>query len=154
MSMIPLAKSLPFTDSDKIVMLGYSRGGMMTYLAIKQGAPLKAAAIVGGLTDIIQNLQDRGEGMLRVVEELVGKDENEYKRRSALYWPDKINVPVLILHGEDDWRVNVSQARKLAEELKKLGKDHKLVVFTHGDHGLNSHRPERNRLIFEWFDKY
>ena len=44
LNLIPLARSLPFTDPDKIAMLGYSRGGMMTYLAIKRGAEIKAAA--------------------------------------------------------------------------------------------------------------
>ena len=154
LNLIELAGSLPFTEPGKIVMLGYSRGGMMTYLAIKREAPINAAAVVGGVTDVIQNVEERGAGMRRVVEELAGRDEVEHKKRSAAYWPDKINVPVLILHGEDDWRVNVSQARKLAQELKKLGKEHKLVVFTDGDHGLNTNRSERNRLIFEWFEKH
>jgi len=154
LNLIEMAGSLPFTEPGKIVMLGYSRGGMMTYLAIKREAPINAAAVVGGVTDVIQNVEERGAGMRRVVEELAGRDEVEHKKRSAVYWPDKINVPLLILHGEDDWRVNVSQAKKLAQELKKLGKEHKLVVFPCGDHGLNTNRPERNRLIFEWFEKH
>ena len=154
LNLIPLAKSLPFTEPDKIVMLGYSRGGMMTYLAIKKGAQIRAAAVVSGVTDLIQMLEEREPGMRKVVEELVGKDESEYRKRSALYWPDEINVPVLILHGGEDLRVNADQAEKLAEELKKLGKEHELAVFPGGDHGLSTHRPERNRLIFEWFDKY
>jgi len=151
---IPLARSLSFTDPNKIVMLGFSRGGMMTYLAIKEGARIKAAAVVGGMTDLIQTYEERGDKMKKVIEELVGRNKNEYKKRSAYYWPEKIDVPVLILHGEDDWRVKVSQAKKLSENLKKLGKVHELVIFPKGDHGLNTHRRERNRKIFEWFDKY
>jgi len=37
LNLIPLAKSLPFTDGDRIVMYGASWGGLMTYLAIKGG---------------------------------------------------------------------------------------------------------------------
>ncbi len=154
LNLIPLAKSLPFTEPDKIVMYGISRGGMMTYLAIKEGADIKAAAVVGGITDLIQTYEQRGEGMKKVIRELVGMDRDEWKKRSACYWPEKINVPVLILHGEDDWKVKVSQAIKLSEKLREAGKPHELVIFPRGDHGLNTHRGERNRRIFNWFKKH
>ena len=154
LNLIPLAKSLSFADPNKIVMLGFSRGGMMTYLAIKEGAKIKAAAVVGGITDLNQTYKEREEAMRNVIRELVGMDRNEWEKRSAYYWPEKINVPVLILHGQGDWRVKVSQAKKLAERLKELGKVHELVVFPEGDHGLNTHRSERNRKLFEWFDRY
>lgn len=154
LNLIPLAKSLPFTYPNKIVMLGFSRGGMMTYLAIKQGAEIKAAAVVGGITDLIQTYREREERMKKVIQELVGYSKKKFKERSAYYWPERINVPVLILHGENDWRVKASQAKKLAKKLKGLGKPHKLVIFSKGDHGLNTHRSQRNKHILSWFDKY
>lgn len=153
-NLIPLARSLPFTAPDKIAMLGYSRGGMMTYLAIKRGAEIRAAAVVGGIVDLEQTYVEREESMKKVIEELVGMKESAWKERSAYYWPEKINVPLLILHGEEDWRVKVSQARKLSEKLKQLGKEHELVIFPKGDHGLDTHRGERNKKIFEWFAKH
>ncbi|MFP4397779.1 MAG: alpha/beta hydrolase family protein, partial [Desulfonatronovibrio sp.] len=85
---------------------------------------------------------------------LVGVDKTEWEKRSPYYWPEKIDVPILILHGEDDWRVDVSQAIKLADKLKEAGRVHELVVFPKGDHGLNTHRSERNEKIFNWFEKY
>lgn len=154
LNLIKMAKSLPFIDPTRIVMLGFSRGGMMTYLAIKHGAEIKAAAVVGGVTDIEQNYNEREDAMKKVIRELIGMDRNAWKSRSSYYWPAKINVPILILHGENDWRVKVSQAKKLAERLKELGKVHELVVFPEGDHGLNSHRAERNQKIFDWFERY
>lgn len=154
LSLIPLAQSISYIDSTKIVMLGASRGGMMTYLAIKEGADIRAAAVISGLTDLFQSYQERDERMKKVLRELVGDDENEYKIRSAYYWPEKINVPVLILHGEDDWRIKVSQAQKLSKKLAEAGKVHKLVVYPKGDHCLETHQHERDRRIFEWFETY
>jgi dipeptidyl aminopeptidase/acylaminoacyl peptidase len=154
LNLIPLAKNLSFAKPDKIVMYGMSRGGMMTYLAIKEGAEIKAAAVVGGITDLVQTYEEREEGMKRIIRELVGMDRNEWKKRSAYYWPDKINIPVLILHGEDDRRVRVSQAKKLSEKLREARKPHELVIFPRGDHGLNTHRSERNRKILSWFKKH
>ncbi len=154
LNMIQLAKSLPFVEPAKIVMLGYSRGGMMTYLAIKHGAEIKAAAVVGGVTDIEQAYNEREEGMKRVIRSLIGMDKGEWEKRSAVYWPDKIDVPLLILHGKDDWRVKVSQAEILSEKLKTADRVHKLVIYPKGDHGLSTHQSERNREIFKWFKIY
>lgn len=153
LNIIQLAKSLPFVNPSKIVMLGYSRGGMMTCLAIKHGADIKAAAVVSGLTDVEQ-AYNRDEGMKRVIRVLVGTDKSEWEKRSAVYWPEKIDVPLLILHGEDDWRAKPSQAIKLSEKLTEAGKVHKLVIFPKGDHGLNTHQSARDREIFKWFKKY
>jgi len=154
LSLIPLAQSLSYTDSTKIVMLGASRGGMMTYLAIKAGADIRAAAVISGFTDLFQTYQERDDKMKKVLRELVGNDDNEYKIRSACYWPEKIDVPVLILHGEDDWRIKVTQAQKLSKKLAAAGKVHKLVVYPKGDHGLKTHQHERDRRILEWFETY
>jgi dipeptidyl aminopeptidase/acylaminoacyl peptidase len=154
MNLIPLAKSLPFADPNKIVMLGYSRGGMMTYLAIKHGADIKAAAVVGGVTDLFMGADEREE-MKRLLKELIGTKREEWEKRSAYYWPEKINVPVLILHGEADSRVNVKQAQKLSKKLAEAGKLHKLVVFPQGNHGLGPpHAKRKNIMILNWFERY
>ena len=155
LNLIPLAESLPFTDPSRIGMLGFSRGGMMTYLAIKEGAPVRAAAVVGGLSDLVQFFQEPGkDNMKRVMRQLVGPDIEGFKKRSVFEWPEKINVPVLILHGEADRVVDVSQAKNLAEKLKEFGKPHQLVIFPKGDHGLNNYRNQRDQEILEWFRKY
>jgi dienelactone hydrolase len=158
LNLIPLAESLPFATPEKIMMLGYSRGGMMTYIAITMTDKIKAAAVVGGVTDLIQMYNEREEEMKQVCIELIGgtpeEKEAEYQKRSAYFWPEKIDTPVLILHGGDDWRVDVSQAEKLAEKLEGLGKTFKLKVYPGGDHSLDNNRPDRNSRIFEWFEKY
>jgi dipeptidyl aminopeptidase/acylaminoacyl peptidase len=155
LNLIPLAESLPFTDPSRIGMLGFSRGGMMTYLAIKEGAPIKAAAVVGGISDLLQFFEEKGKDRMKyVIREWVGPDIEEYKKRSAYDWPERINVPVLILHGEADRVVDVSQAKNLAEKLKEFGKPHQLVIFPKGDHGLNNYRNQRDQEILEWFGKY
>jgi len=154
LNIIKLAKSLPFVDPSKIVMWGISRGGMMTYLAIKYGAEIKAAAAVGGITDLGQLYHERGDDMKDVIIQLVGTKKEEWEKRSAYYWPERINVPILILHGEADWRVNVSQAQKFSKKLEELNMVHELVVFPQGDHPLSTHFDERNQKILAWFDRF
>ena len=158
LNLIPLAKSLPFADSSKMVMLGYSRGGMMTYLAMKEGAPIKAAAIVSGISDLFQVYQKRNQNpnkrLQYVIKRLVGIDTEKYRKRSACFWPERITVPLLILHGEDDPIVDVSQARRMGEKMHALGKTCELIVLSKGGHGLNTLRNQRDRKIMEWFEEY
>ncbi len=158
LNLIPLAESIYFMDADRIVMLGFSRGGLMTYQAISKTNKIKAACVVGGVTDLIQIYNEREQDMKDVLIELIGgtptEKEDEYKMRSAYYWPEKLNTPVLILQGEEDWRVSKTQAEKLANKLDELGKPYELVIYPKGGHGLKEQAGDRNRRIFEWFEKY
>ena len=155
LSLIPLARSLPFADSNKIVMLGFFRGGMMTYLAIKEGAPIRAAAVVGGITDLIQWEIDKPSVGTEILQQLINPANVEnYKKRSAFYWPERINVPVLIIHGERDLNVSPNQAENFAIRLKKAGKIHEFALFQRDDQWVSIHRKERNHMIFDWFRKY
>ena len=157
LSLVRLGETLPYADPQRIVMLGDSRGGMMTYLAIKAGAPLRAAVVIGAPSDLNDSYQER-ESMAAVLEELIGgsprQRQEQYRDRSAFFWPEKLNVPLLLLHGDDDWRVPPSHSQKLADRLRELGMPHELVRFPEGDHGLARYRAERNQLILEWFRKH
>ena len=70
-------------------MVGYSRADKMTSLAIKERAQIKAAAGVGGVTDLAQLHKERRQFTGKGMEELSVGDRNEYKKRSAWYWPQK-----------------------------------------------------------------
>lgn len=158
LNLIPLAKSLPFASNNKIVMLGGSRGGMMTYIALTKTNEIKAAAVISGIADCIQNYNEREIGMKNVYRELIGGTPDqkleEYKMRSAVYWPEKINTPVLIIHGDNDWRVNVSQARMLANKLESLNKIHELFIYPEGTHMVWESKRDRDEKILKWFNKY
>jgi dipeptidyl aminopeptidase/acylaminoacyl peptidase len=161
-NLISSLKSLPNVDIDRIGLVGYSRGGMMTYLALKEQTLggtnyIKAACTVGGLADLFMWAKERPNIVNSVYLPLIGGSPSqvpqEYEARSATYWADKINVPLLIQHGESDDRVSVAQARKLAQELDKYDKVYKLITYPSDDHGLSGHNtglPE----IFEWLSQY
>ena len=154
LNLLPVAESIPEADMDNIFMLGCSRGGMMTYLAMKHGLQLRAAVVVGGVTDLVASYDEREQAFKDVVEDLVGPKRDDWRARSACYWPERISAPVLILHGGQDWRVNPSQAKELAEKLERLGKEHELVIIPEGDHSLDNVRPKRNKLTFDWFAQH
>ena len=162
LNLLPLLESLPFVDSDGIGMYGWSRGGMETYIAITRTDKIKAAVVGGGVTDLIQTFEEAEERPVgpskQLLIEIIGcspaEKEEEYKNRSAYYWPERIDTPILILHGEDDENVNVTQAKKLASELEELGKTYELIIYPDGGHGLGEHREDVNSRLLEWFAKY
>ncbi|MHC0039590.1 alpha/beta hydrolase family protein [Pseudoneobacillus sp. C159] len=152
-----VAEELPYADSNNMVMLGASRGGMMTYLAVKHGMNLKAAAVVGGVSDLFKVYYDRADMQSQVLEPLVGnpiKDSGEYMKRSAVYWADELNVPLLILHGDADSHVSVKQAENLAAKLKEYNKEYKFISYPGGNHGLGTHREQILKEIDQWFESY
>ncbi|WP_170109663.1 alpha/beta hydrolase family protein [Melghirimyces profundicolus] len=157
LNLIPLVDGLPYVDRNQKVMLGFSRGGMMTYLAIKQGAEVRAAAVIGGVSDLTALYEQSGDVFRNPLNKLVGDpllDAEEYKERSAVEWPGKLKVPLLLMHGLNDRTVRPEHSERLAEALSKLGYEHRLVLVPGGSHYLYSHPKKRDEEILRWFDRY
>ena len=159
MNVVPLARSLAFVDMDNLFMCGVSRGGMMTYQAIKRGFPINAAAVVGAFTDMQGVIDSHAKQYpLTVLKQLwpnyeERKDEIS-RTRSATSWADQLNVPLLIMHGGNDQSVDTEQSLTLAEQLQKLGRVYELVVYAEDNHHLSKNEEDRDRRALSWFKKY
>ena len=133
-------------------MYGVSRGGMTTYQAIRTDNRIKKACVGAGVADLFLSYEFRPD-MQPVLEEFIGgKPEDlpdEYKERSATYWADEINCPVLIIHSKLDPRVSYAEAEKMTKALKAAGKEFMFISHDDDLHGL---RPEDGPVFFDWFD--
>ena len=159
LNLIPLARGLGYVDMNNVFMHGASRGGMEAFRAIEKGMPVNAVSVNGALTDLPASAKERPAVAERVWSKLIPgfaeKSEEAMRERSAVYFADKINVPVLILQGGADWRSNTgSQALGLATKLQSLGKTYELHVYAGDDHPLSINRLEKERKIVEWFKRY
>lgn len=163
LNLVPTLKSLDYVDPGRLYMLGLSRGGTMTYLAIKRGIPVKAAAVIGGVTDVkawadarpemgVVNGNKYIDGFAKIWPDYEHRAVEEYRARSAVYWADEINVPVLILHSRTDKMVPVTQALRMAEALQENNKVYALHIYEHDGHPLPLNREDRNRMIIDWFN--
>ena len=156
-NLIPLARSLGYVDMNNVFMLGWSRGAMMTYLALKSGMKVNAAAVVSGANDPLVTVTKR-RSIAQVWQELSAnlpeKGDAALRERSVVYWPEKISAPLLILHGGADWREDPDKARELAKRLADLGKPHELVIYPGDDHGLSHHKAASEQKIVEWFKQH
>ncbi len=76
MNLIPLARSLGYVDMNNVFLFGVSRGGMETYLALKNSIPVNAAAISGGVTDLFGNAKDHPDYVANIYRELIPDFDN------------------------------------------------------------------------------
>jgi dipeptidyl aminopeptidase/acylaminoacyl peptidase len=157
-SLVPIARSLPYVDSENVFMLGFSRGGLMTYLALSLGLPIRAAATVSGLTNLARQIRYRPEMREEVFRKLIPdfatREAEHYRLRSAVEWPERIDTPLLLVHGNADDRVKAEDALELATKLQALGRRFELLVFDGDGHGVPAHKLETDRRVIAWFEKH
>ncbi|HWT02065.1 MAG TPA: prolyl oligopeptidase family serine peptidase [Pyrinomonadaceae bacterium] len=153
MSLIPLARSLPYVDMNRLFMWGYSRGAMMTLQALKRGAPVRAVAVVGAPTDLTANVNNPGfiQFARAVYPDFDARRDEHLKNRSAILWVDKIEVPLLIMHGGADPGTPPTHAINLAQKLEEQGKTYELVVYARDNHGVFRNAEDRLRRTVDWF---
>ncbi len=153
LKLIDLCEKFSFVNMEQLYMMGISRGGMMTYMAVREDSRIKKAVVVSGTADNFMGWEER-EDMQKVYMELIGKTPEEapeeYEKRSATYWADEIKCPILIIHSKLDEKVSYAQAEKMAQSLQAAGKEYQLVSYEDDVHGLH---PEDLKTIMEWLQK-
>lgn len=152
-----LLKQLPYVNPDSVFMYGESRGAMMTYQAIRERFPMRAAAVYGGFTDLAPLAAPGGKfekAALMIWPDFEQRKDAIIRRRSAIQWPEQFFVPVLIMHGGADRDVPPSQSLALAAKLEQLGKPYELVIRSGANHVLTEWRAERDAFALDWFRKH
>ncbi len=126
----------------------------MTYMSLRESDEIKSAIIISGMTDFIKLFNDRSDNMQKQYSDAIGGTPDqlpdEYLKRSPIIWAEEINIPILIIHGEEDMIVKVSHAYEMSEKLDALNKEHELLIFSDDNHGILSNRNEMNAKILEW----
>lgn len=154
-NLLPVGASLGYVDTNNVFLLGWSRGGMETALALKQGMKVNAAAIGGALTDLLAERARRPQMAEDVWSQLIpGYAERAdalLRERSAVNWPEQIRTPLLLLHGGADWRVDPATTLAFAQALQRVGARYELVIYAGDNHGLRINKEDSNRRIVEWF---
>jgi len=160
LNLIPLLDAHPRVDGSRLGMYGWSRGGMMTYLALTRTDRIRGAVVGSGMADAFDQVARRPEMEQGVFAELVpnwaADREAELAAHSASRWPEKLNksTPILLLHGSADVRVNAREALTMADGLYEARHPFRFILFEGGDHALSGFRPEVDRAVTEWFDRY
>ena len=169
-SVIPGVESLikrGFVDRDRIGMQGHSWGGYQTaYLVTKTDmfACAESGAPVSNMTSAYGGIR-WGSGLSRMfqyerTQSRIGEDlwaaREKYVANSPLFFADKINTPLLILHNDEDGAVPWYQGIELFVALRRLEKPAWMLNYNGDPHWVMG---EPNRRDFatrmqQFFDHY
>jgi dipeptidyl aminopeptidase/acylaminoacyl peptidase len=132
-----------FADRDRVGILGWSHGGLITLLDIfEHPADYKVAFAGVPVSDLVQRLGYHDESYSRIFSapEHIGKTvrENvaEYRRRSPVTHVAKLQTPLLIHTNTNDDDVHVLEVEHLIAALKAAGKkfDYEIYQDAPGGH--------------------
>jgi len=158
-------QTLPNVQKDKLAIMGDDRGAYITYSVIARQNPFKAAVAISGYSDLSQQSEYESEiaPNFMVIQKLMKGSpytmEERFKDLSPISFASKINVPVLILHGNNDRLVLPDHAWKMAEALFLHQKEHDIVVLYSPEedtgHNLKGKAiAEAHEHSLKWLNKY
>jgi len=139
---------LGYTDINRVAIMGTSYGGYGTAAMLTQTNLFRAGIAMGGDYDLggdYGHMDPDGvidfalyEGGQTRMGTHPWADLKRYVTNSPFYQADKINTPLLLIHGEDDPTCPVEESRKMFAALKRLGKRLNLPPMRREDTGQDS----------------
>jgi len=143
-------RSMPFVDNDRLGLIGYSWGGGFAVKAA-EAAGADIACLVdfyGQLGGVTLGMRERQYFMQLGITESADAEEL-FQARSPLFHTERIDCPVLIIHGSRDPTVSPEQSRALYQRLRANEKDVELLMLPQEAHafGDNYENPGRSRLL-------
>ncbi|WP_435255362.1 alpha/beta hydrolase family protein [Tenacibaculum sp. A30] len=161
-NLISLLKESKKVNSSKIALYGWSRGGIMTYLSLKELKSqniIKTAIIGGSPSNLFYTIKNRPEMEKKVFSQIIPKynsDKNKVlTERSVLFWVNELpKIPLLIFHGLNDEAVDVNQTLDLAKKLKAYQIPYKLIIYENDKHNVRKNKNEMDLTILNWLNKY
>lgn len=139
-------------------MCDWSWGGYRTAWTITQTNQLRAALMGARLCNLISdnNLGDIPSANVSYFEHSPSEDPDTYWTRSPIRYVQTVQTPLLIIHGEEDERVSVSESIQFYHALKLLDKPCTLVTYPREKHAIEEQAHQRDLLnrILAWFSKY
>ena len=156
-----------FVDRERIGVQGHSWGGYQIAYMITRTNLFRAAeagAPVSNMTSAYGGIR-WGSGMSRMFQyeksqSRIGGSLWEYPLRylenSPIFWADKIETPVLMMHNDEDGAVPWYQGIEFFVALRRLGKPVWLLNYNGEDHGLRKLHNQRDFAVRlqQFFDHY
>lgn len=136
-------------DPARMCIVGWSYGGYAALIGVvKEPQLYRCAVSVAGVSDLSQLARDeeRFYGARVASIESTGDDKAKLKAESPLLHAERIKVPVLLVHGEQDFTVQVDQSQAMAKALARNGLKNELVLIKDGEHSLLE--PEMRLILY------
>jgi dipeptidyl aminopeptidase/acylaminoacyl peptidase/thiol-disulfide isomerase/thioredoxin len=152
-------KAHPFVDPKRVGCIGASYGGFMTELLITKTDIFAAAISHAGISGITSYW---GEGYWgyeysadATANSFPWNRQDIYVGHSPIYAADKVNTPLLLLHGTGDTNVPPGESEAMYTALKLLGKEVEYIRILGENHWILDYKKRIawSDAIVAWFDK-
>jgi dipeptidyl aminopeptidase/acylaminoacyl peptidase len=147
-------------DSDRLGIGGWSQGGFMTAWAVTQTDRFKAGIMGAGVSDwgmmvMTSDLPDF-ERELGGSAPWEGLGPHQHAKLSPISFAHQVKTPVLILHGENDARVPLSQAVGFHRALREHQVPTEFVIYPREPHSISerAHQIDLLRRVRSWYDRW
>jgi len=152
----------PFLDKDRMGVMGGSYGGYMTNWVVTQTDRFKAAVASASLSNLISFYSTS------LYQDLIHAEFNGHPwenggdnfdllwDRSPLKHIKKAKTPLLLIHGENDNDVHITQAEEMYTAMRMRGVECVFVRYPREGHGLREprHREDSLARTLQWFDRH
>lgn len=164
LSAIDDACTLPFVDKDRLGCVGASFGGFSVfYLAGHHNKRFKAFIAHDGAFNLESMYTDTEEAWFSNWEyddAFWNKDMTDRAKKTYANSPhrsvDKWDTPILVIHGEMDYRINANQGMGAFNAARMRGIPAELLLFPDENHWVL--KPQNGvlwqRTFFNWLDKW
>ncbi len=130
-------------DPKRACIMGASYGGYAALAGVTLQQHLYRCAVsVAGIGDINEmyrsDIEESGynQTLIRNLRENLG-EYRDFKDISPINFVDRVDAPILLIHGKDDTVVNYKQSKDMEKALRKAGKPVQLVTLEEEDHWLS-----------------
>jgi dipeptidyl aminopeptidase/acylaminoacyl peptidase len=151
-------QKLPWVDSNRLGIGGWSYGGILTDYTIATDTRFKAAISGAGSAN---QLSMYGSDMyITQYEQEIGPPWKNQPLWIKISYPffhaDRIRTPTLFVVGEKDFNVPLAGSEQMYQALRSLGVDTKLVIYPNQYHGITipSYKVDRLNRYLAWYEKY
>ena len=137
MAAVDAACRRPYVDERRLGVHGYSYGGFMASWIVGHTDRFKAAVVGAPVINLLSMYGTTDIGVPFGEEQWGGRPPRNldwYLERSPLTYGDRVQTPVLLLHGEADIRCPIGQSEEYFVALKRQGKTVEFVRFPDCSH--------------------
>ncbi len=155
-----LLKKYKFIDKNRLGCIGASYGGFMTMNLITKTDMFAAAVSHAGISALSSYWGNGYWGFsysaVATANSFPWNKKDIYVDKSSLFNADKINTPLLLLHGGADTNVPTGESMQMYTALKLLGKDVEFIEVDGQDHHILEYNKRIlwSKSILAYFDKY
>jgi dipeptidyl aminopeptidase/acylaminoacyl peptidase len=171
-SVLPAVNSLieaGIADTDRVGVMGQSYGGYSTLSLLVQSKRFKAAVMEDGTGDLISaygqmnedgsafqtSIAERGQGLMGGTP---WEFRDRYIENSPIFFLDRVETPLLIVHGAADETVAPFLGDEIFVDLRRLGKEVAYAKYEFEGHSplywSYANQEDVCKRVISWFDRH